>query len=207
MFNRYFNQLLKTPIWVKITLVFVLVYFAYWIFAHPLANFVFNGIVAIIPFFLKMLWALVKFFAILIVLQIIFAKTVTKSLHRKILWLAVICITSFVDQFGIFGEFSWNPLKIKSSFDYFLLQLQFLSFYYVILLLVLPRIFWSFLTQGFVIVMSLLSSGVGVIPLIGGFLSPLLSSVVTFSVLAFFVLNFVAMGLIALEKLIATKNS
>jgi hypothetical protein len=205
MWQKYLGKLVKTPIWVKIVLIFILSYFVYWILAHPLAHFAVKGLLAIIPFFLQMLWELVKFFVILIVLQVIFAKTVSNPMYRKLLWLAVICLTSLLDQFGIFGDFSWNPLKIKASFEYFLLQMQFLSFYYVIILLVLPRFVWGFLTQGFVLLMSLLSSGVGLIPLIGGFLSTLLSSVITFSVLAFFVLNFVAMGLLGLEKLLTKK--
>jgi hypothetical protein len=187
-------------------LAFVVIYFAYWIYAHPLAKFVFDGFIAIIPFFMKMLWALAKFFAILIILQIIFAKAVSKPLYRKLLWLGVICLTSLLDQFELFGEFSWNPLKIKATLDYFLLQMQFLSFYYVILLLVMPKNLHSFLTQGFVFIMSLLSSGIGIIPIVGGFMSTILSAVVTFSVLAFFVLNFVAMGLEFLEKLLATNH-
>lgn len=206
MFNLYLKKVEALPFWAKILLVFVFIYFVYWIFAHPLAKFVVEGFIAIVPFFLKMLLALAKFFIVLIILQAIFAKTISNSLYRKLLWLAVICLTSLLDQFGVFGEFSWNPLKIKSTFEYFLLQMQFLSFYYVILLLILPKTLHNFLTQSFVFVMSLLSSGIGVIPVIGGFISSILSAVVTFSVLAFFVLNFVAMGLEFLEKLLANDS-
>lgn len=194
------QKFLQSPKIVKIVVALVCVYAIYWVYAHPLFLLVLKGLWAILPFVLKMLWAMVKYFAVLLVLQVIFSKTIKNEWYTKIAWLSVLVIMSLLDSLGLFGDFSWNPLKIKSSIDYFWVQMQLLSFYYIIWLLILPKPLWNIMNQLFIITLTLLSSGISLIPVVGSFLGSVLSAVVTFAVITFFILNNVALGLVSLDK-------
>lgn len=190
----------KIPPQVWILSALIAGYFIYAFFTNPLLRFVAKGFIHIIPLFLKLFLALLKYFAILFVLQIIFCKTIKNKAYRNVIWLSVIVITSILDEIGLFGNFSWNPLKIHHSFEYLLVQMQILAFYYVIIVTLLPKWTWGYLSSLFIIMLSLISSGVSLIPIVGSLLGSLIAAIVTFSIFSFFLLNVVATMLLWVEK-------
>lgn len=196
----FFKPFLDQPRWLQITLGLLTAFLLYAIFSNSVIRFLFGGIVELIPLVFDIFLALLKYFAVLIVLQAIFVKFIENEWYRKIAWLLVIVVFSTLNELGVFGEISWNPLKIKASFAYVEFQMQLLCFYYVIVLLIIPKFLWDILTKLFITILTLTSSGLSLIPVIGTLISVLLSTLVAFSVLTFFVLNVVAEGLLFLQR-------
>ncbi|TAD96916.1 MAG: hypothetical protein EAZ97_13220, partial [Bacteroidetes bacterium] len=187
----FFKPFLDQPRWLQITLGLLTAFLLYAIFSNSVISFLFGGIIKLIPLVFDIFLALLKYFAVLIVLQAIFVKFIENEWYRKIAWLLVIVIFSTLNELGVFGEISWNPLKIKASFAYVEFQMQLLCFYYVIVLLIIPKFLWDILTKLFITILTLTSSGLSLIPVIGTLISVLLSTLVAFSVITFFVLNMV----------------
>ncbi len=200
--NEIFKPFLKQPLWLQILIGLLTAFVLYAIFSNSVIRFLFSGIIGLLPLIFSLFLALLKYFAVLVVLQILFVKFIPndKLWYRKLAWLSVIAVFSTLNELGIFGEISWNPLKIKASFHYVEFQMQLLCFYYVIILLLIPKFFWGILTKIFITVLTFTSAGLSLIPVIGTFISTVLSTLVAFSVLTFFVLNLVAEGLLILEK-------
>lgn len=200
--NEIFKPFLAQPRWLQILLGLLATFILYAIFSNSVIRFLFSGIIGLLPLIFSLFLALLKYFAVLVVLQILFVKFIPKEKHwyRKLAWLSVIAVFSTLNELGVFGEVSWNPLKIKASFQYVEFQMQLLCFYYVIVLLLIPKFFWGILTKIFITVLTFTSAGLSLIPVIGTFISTVLSTLVAFSVLTFFVLNLVAEGLLWLEK-------
>lgn len=196
----FFKPFLDQPRWLQITLGLLTAFLLYAIFSNSVISFLFGGIIKLIPLVFDIFLALLKYFAVLIVLQAIFVKFIENEWYRKIAWLLVIVIFSTLNELGVFGEISWNPLKIKASFAYVEFQMQLLCFYYVIVLLIIPKFLWDILTKLFITILTLTSSGLSLIPVIGTLISVLLSTLVAFSVITFFVLNMVAEGLLFLQR-------
>lgn len=204
-FLGLWHKIQQSPKWLQILLALLAIYIVYLMATNPIARLFFSGVWAIIPFLFKMVFALLKFFIVLIVFQFVFLKLIKESLHRKVAWLCVLVAISLLNEFQVFGHFSWNPLKIKSSIEYLLLQMQFLCFYYVIVLLILPKFLWNGLTKMFITLLTFLTFGVSLIPIVGTVMGTILNAVVAFSLLTFFVLNLVGEGLILMEKTMLPK--
>lgn len=196
----HFESFLTQPRWLQILIGVLAAFILYAIFSNAVVRFLFGGIIGLLPLIFTLFLALLKYFAVLVVLQILFVKFIPQEWYRKLAWMAVIAVFSTLNELGIFGEVSWNPLKIKASFHYVELQMQLLCFYYVIILLLIPKLFWGMLTKIFITVLTFTSAGLSLIPVIGAFISTVLSTLVAFSILTFFVLNLVAEGLLLLEK-------
>lgn len=199
------------PLIVKIFIIIASLLLLYSIFSNRLvatiAYYSVKILITIMPILINLMYILVSYFIVLFVIQFLICKIIPNSAYRKLSWVGVIILINFLDRLGVFGGISVS--SPMDSYHYIQLSIKIWLFYYVIILVLLPKKYWKFVANSFFVFFSILSiaaTAIGAIPVMGDLFSGFISIVFFIFIIFHPLINYIASLLLTIEYYMIKPN-